>query len=147
MAVSTKQSAKSQGANPVAEILARPVSVCVLLAIATLIVYLPVATQGFVNYDDADYVSSNQHVLSGLTLENVVWAFRTGHASNWHPLTWLSHMLDCQLFGQNPGPQHLISLLFHIANTVLLFLVMRRLTRSHWASAMVAALFGLHPFH
>ena len=72
---------------------------CLLLALATLAVFLPVARQGYVNYDDSDYVTENAHVQSGLKWDNVVWAFKTGHASNWHPLTWLSHMLDCQLFG------------------------------------------------
>ena len=85
------------------EKLRRPGFLCLLLALATLAVFLPVARQGFVNYDDSDYVSENAHVQSGLKWENVVWAFKTGHASNWHPLTWLSHMLDCQLFGLQAG--------------------------------------------
>ena len=151
MAGSIIQTAKTRGGTQAvrhwSETLGRPFAVCVLLSIATLIVYLPVATLDFVNYDDADYVTANLHVQGGLTSANVTWAFRTGHASNWHPLTWLSHMLDLQLFGRNPGPQHLVNLAFHIANTVMLFLVMRRLTRSHWGSAMLAALFALHPLH
>jgi tetratricopeptide (TPR) repeat protein len=125
----------------------RPGVLCWLLALATLAVFLPVARQGFVNYDDSDYVSENPHVQSGLKWENIIWAFKTGHASNWHPVTWLSHMLDCQLFGQKAGPQHLISVGFHIANTLLLFVLLRRMTGALWRSALVAALFALHPLH
>src|SRR5258708_30043141 len=78
-----------------------------VLLFVTFSVFLPVVSHEFVNYDDPDYVTANPHVQSGLKWENVIWAFTTGHASNWHPLTWLSHMLDCQLFGQHPGAQHL----------------------------------------
>jgi tetratricopeptide (TPR) repeat protein len=129
------------------ERLCRPACLCWLLALATLTVFLPVARQGYVNYDDSDYVTENAHVQSGLKWANVVWAFTTGHASNWHPLTWLSHMLDCQLFGSKAGPQHLVSVGFHIANTLLLFLLLRRMTGALWRSALVAALFALHPLH
>src|SRR5579864_1618641 len=92
-----------------------PVGISVLLTISVLAAYGAVPWNGFVDYDDADYVTANPHVLGGLTWANVVWAFRSGHARNWHPLTWLSHMLDCQLFGPNPGPQHLVNLAFHVA--------------------------------
>jgi tetratricopeptide (TPR) repeat protein len=124
-----------------------PVCICWLLALATLAVFLPVVRQGFVNYDDSDYVTENAHVQSGLKWDNVVWAFKTGHASNWHPVTWLSHMLDAQVFGRKAGPQHLVSVGFHIANTLLLFLLLRRMTGALWRSALVAALFALHPLH
>src|SRR5262249_31127240 len=90
-------------------------------------------------------VTANPHVQGGLKWENVVWAFHTSHASNWHPLTWLSHILDWQFFGDNPGAQHLVNVGFHIANTLLLFLLLRGTTDSHWRSAFVAALFALHP--
>jgi tetratricopeptide (TPR) repeat protein len=119
----------------------------VVLAVATLAVYSPVATHGYVNYDDSDYVSGNAHVQGGLAWENIVWAFRTGHASNWHPLTWLSHMLDCQLFGNRVGVFHVENVLFHAANALLLFLLLRRMTGALWRSAFVAALFALHPLH
>jgi protein O-mannosyl-transferase len=126
----------------------RPSSViCLLLALATIAVFWPVARLDFVNYDDPDYVTSNLHVQSGLTWQSTAWAFTSGHASNWHPLTWLSHMLDWQLFNKNAGGHHLVSLAFHIANTLLLFLVLRRMTGAHWRSAVVAALFALHPLH
>jgi protein O-mannosyl-transferase len=129
------------------ERLRRPWFLCLCLALVTLAAYLPAAWQGFVNYDDSDYVTENAHVKSGLKWETVVWAFRTGHASNWHPLTWLSHGLDCQMFGVRPGAMHMVSAGLHAANTVLLFLVLRALTGALWRSALVAALFGLHPLH
>ena len=125
----------------------RPAMLCMLLALCTFAVFLPVARQGFVNYDDSDYVTENSHVLGGLNWANIVWAFTTGHASNWHPLTWLSHMLDCQLFGNQAGPQHLVSVGFHVANALLLFLLLRRMTGALWRSVLVAALFALHPLH
>ncbi len=124
-----------------------PGLLCLLLAVTTFAVFLPIARHGYVNYDDSDYVTANAHVQGGLQWNNVVWAFTSGHASNWHPLTWLSHMLDCQLFGQNAGAHHLVSVGFHIANTLLLFLLLRRMTGSRWRSVMVAALFALHPLH
>jgi tetratricopeptide (TPR) repeat protein len=124
-----------------------PVVICVLLGIVTCFAYFAAARNGFVDYDDGDYVSANPHVAAGLTPSSVVWAFTTGFASNWHPLTWLSHMLDYQAFGRDPAEQHLVNLALHVANTVLLFLVLRRMTGAHWRSALVAALFGLHPLH
>jgi len=129
------------------ERLERPGVLCLLLAVATLAVFLPVAWQGFVNYDDSDYVTENAHVQSGLKWANVVWAFTTGHASNWHPLTWLSHMVDCQLFGLEGGWHHMVSVGLHIANSLLLLLLLRRMTGALWRSALVAALFALHPLH
>ena len=95
----------------------------------------------------ACYVTHNPHVTGGLTWGNVGWAFRTGYASNWHPLTWLSHMLDAELYGLKPGGHHLTNLLLHTANAVLLFLLLRRLTRAEWRSGLVAGLFALHPLH
>ncbi len=129
------------------ETLRRPAVLCVLLAVTTLAVYLRVARHDYVNYDDSDYITANAHVESGLKWANVVWAFKTGHASNWHPLTWMSHMLDMELFGEKPGAQHLVNLGFHVVNTLLLFLLLRRMTGASWRSGMVAALFALHPLH
>ncbi len=117
------------------------------LILATVAVYVPVAGHEFVNYDDPDYLTSNPHVQSGLSWRNIAWAFRTRHASNWHPMTWLSHMLDCQLFGQSSGPPHLVNVGFHALNAALLFLVLRRYTGAFWRSGLVAALFALHPLH
>jgi Flp pilus assembly protein TadD len=116
-----------------------------LLALATAAVFWPVRAHQFVNYDDHDYVVMNPHVQDGLTLDAVKWSFSASHSSNWHPITWLSHALDCQLYGLNPAGHHLTSLVLHVLNTVLLFLVLRSLTGAVWRSALVAALFGLHP--
>ena len=113
----------------------------------TLIVFWPVTRCDFINYDDPEYFTSNPHVLSGLTSANFAWAFTTSHASNWHPLTWLSLMFDAELFGRNATGPHFINLLFHAANVALLFLLLRKLTAAIWRSAFVAALFALHPLH
>lgn len=121
--------------------------ICLFLIVATLAIYWQAGNHEFVSYDDPTYVTENRFVQKGLTLESISWAFTATHASNWHPLTWLSHMLDCQLFGLNPGMHHLTSLLLHIASSILLFLVFRRMTGALWCSAFVAALFALHPLH
>jgi tetratricopeptide (TPR) repeat protein len=117
------------------------------LALLTLALYLPVTNHNFVNFDDDQYVTGNVHVQAGLNWSGIVWAFRSGYAHNWHPLTWISHMLDCQWYGLNPAGHHLTNLLFHIANTVLLFLFLNRTTGTIWRSGFVAALFGCHPLH
>ena len=121
--------------------------VCLLIALITAGVYWPVAKQGFINFDDPDYVSGNPRVQAGLTLGSVQWAFTSFYASNWHPLTWLSHMLDCQIYGLRPGGHHVTSLLLHVVNSLLLFGLLKRLTGAFWRSALVAALFALHPLH
>jgi Tfp pilus assembly protein PilF len=121
--------------------------VCLILVVTTLVAYWQVQHHGFVNYDDTQYVTNNPSVQDGLTVEGIIWAFTTGHVSNWHPLTWLSHMLDCHLYGLSPGGHHLTNVLFHIANTVLLFFVFRFMTGALWRPAIVAALFALHPLH
>ena len=121
--------------------------VCALLVIVTLVVYWQVGNHDFVGFDDKSYVTENYHVQSGLTSESVLWPFSLAGKAYWHPLTWFSHMLDCQLFGLNPKGHHLTSLLFHLANTLLLFFVFRRMTGCRWRSAMVAALFALHPLN
>jgi tetratricopeptide (TPR) repeat protein len=121
--------------------------ICLFLGGITLTLFWPLAAHDFVSYDDGIYIIDNPHVNTGLNWENVVWAFRTGYAGNWHPLTWLSHMLDVQLFGLRPGWHHLVSVLFHAASTVLLFLLLNRMTNAIWRSAFVAALFGWHPLH
>jgi len=113
--------------------------------VLSAVVFWPVHAFDYVNYDDGDYVSANPHVQTGLSKANLVWAFTSGHASNWHPLTWLSHQLDWQVFGARPGPQHLVNLWFHCLNAALVFLVLRRMTGAHWPSALVAGLFALHP--
>lgn len=124
-----------------------PVLICALLVLVTLGVFWPLHTHEFINLDDRQYISGNPHVLTGLSRANVRWSFQAGYASNWHPLTWLSHMLDVEVFGLEPGWHHLVNVAWHIANTVLLFLLLARLTGAVWRSAAVAALFALHPLH
>ncbi|MBW2019207.1 MAG: tetratricopeptide repeat protein [Deltaproteobacteria bacterium] len=123
------------------------VIVCLFLILTTLAVFWQVRNHDFVNYDDNIYVTESRHVRNGLTRQGVIWAFTTTHVGYWIPLTWLSHMLDYQLFGSNPGWHHLTSLIFHIANTLLLFLVLKQMTGALFRSAFVAALFALHPLN
>jgi tetratricopeptide (TPR) repeat protein len=125
----------------------RDLFICIVVVAATLAAYGQVARHDFVNFDDDKYVYENPQVRAGLTWGGVTWAFTTTHAEFWHPLTWLSHMLDCQIFGMWSGGHHLMSVLFHTLNGVLLFLVLRRTTADVWPSAMVALLFALHPLH
>ena len=117
----------------------------VLLFLAVLGVFLPAVGNGFVNYDDPEYVTANPQVGRGLTGEGVGWAFRSAHAANWHPLTWLSHMADVEVYGLRPGGHHLTSVLLHALSVWILFVILRRMTGATWRSFMVAALFGLHP--
>ncbi len=120
---------------------------CLLLALVTAAVYWPVTGFPFIKFDDGDYITDNPVTQAGLTWHGFVWAFNGIHVSNWHPLSWLSHMLDCQMFGLNAGGHHFVSLLFHIANTLLLFIFLRSTTGTNWRSAFVAALFAWHPMH
>jgi tetratricopeptide (TPR) repeat protein len=125
----------------------RPRLIGWLLVLVTLLAYLPILRNGFLNFDDTDYVTENLVVQQGLTWPGLQWAFQTWHSSNWHPLTWLSHMADCEVFRLNPAGHHLVNLLWHAANVWLLFLLWRRLTGTLWPSAMIAALFAWHPLH
>jgi protein O-mannosyl-transferase len=127
--------------------MSRPRTIALLLAFATLLVFLPVGWHQFVNYDDVDYVTENPFVKNGLNWTDFKWAFTAFHAGNWHPLTWISHQLDCELFGLNAGAQHIVNVLFHSANAALVFILLLRLTEKLWPSAMVAALFAWHPLH
>lgn len=121
--------------------------ICLILTLLTLAVYLQVKNFDFVNYDDNTYVYENSNIHNGLSVESVKWAFTTGYANFWHPLTWLSHILDWQLYGSNPAGHHLTNLLFHILNTLLLFIVFKKLTNEIWQSVFAAALFAVHPLH
>ena len=113
----------------------------------SLLVYRAAAGFGFVNVDDQTYVTANTVVQKGLTWEGLEWAFTSMEGSNWHPLTWLSHMADVSLFGLDAGKHHLVSILIHAVNSVLLFAWLRRATGSLWRSALVGALFAVHPLH
>jgi protein O-mannosyl-transferase len=121
--------------------------IALLLALLTLAIYLPVLHDGFVNYDDQTYVTENSVVQNGLTPAGLRWAFTSFHSANWHPLTWLSHMTDCELFGLNPAAHHFVNALIHSMNAALLFVLLLRLTKLVWPSLIVAALFAWHPLH
>lgn len=120
---------------------------CALLVLVTLAAFEQVRNNDFINFDDGKYIVKNVHVNTGLTLKNINWAFTTGYASNWHPLTWITHMIDCELFAIQPAGHHIMNLAFHLINTLLLFTILTRMTGSLWASAFTAALFALHPVH
>ena len=123
----------------------RLIGICVFLAVAVWLIYGQTLHHDFVNYDDEDYVTGNAQVSRGVTLEGIVWAFTHMHSANWHPLTWISHMVDCQLYGVNPGGHHFTNLLLHASNAILLFFLLRQMTGAVWRSAFVAALFAVHP--
>ncbi len=125
----------------------RRLILCLLLALATIALYNPVTHAPFLNYDDSVYVTDCPQVRAGLTWKTIVWAFHTTEATNWHPITWLSHALDCQIFGLNPAGPHIVNVLLHAANVVLLFLILESATGLAWRSLAVAALFALHPIN
>jgi len=118
---------------------------CLLLIAATLVVYNRVNQNSFVNFDDDRYITENSHIRAGLSWSTVTWAFSSLEQANWHPLAWISHALDCQLFRLNPAGHHYVNLLLHAVNAVLLFLIFQGATGSTWASVIAAALFALHP--
>src|SRR5437879_797573 len=124
-----------------------PKSLVLAIALFVLVLwaFLPALQNGFIGYDDPEYVTANSRVQQGLTLNNLRWAFSASAAANWHPVTWLSHMLDCELFGLAPWGHHLTNILLHGLNTLLVFVLLRRLTNSAWPSLFVALFFGLHP--
>jgi hypothetical protein len=125
----------------------RNLFICLGLAISIAAVYFPVVHFEFLIFDDSDYVTDNPRLQEGLTASNLLWALTTNRVANWHPLTWISLMLDRQLFGSWAGGFHLTNVLLHVANTFLLFLVFQRMTAAPWRSALVAALFALHSLH
>lgn len=121
--------------------------VCLFLVIAILVVYWQVRNHTFVNFDDGSYILNNPHIRDGLNLEGIAWAFSFPGFDYWHPLTWLSHMLDCHLYGLKAGMHHQISVILHILNSMLLFLVFKKMTGAIWRSALVAGLFAIHPMN
>jgi Flp pilus assembly protein TadD len=144
--------------------MSRPRLIALMLALLTLAVYLPAARHGFILYDDGDYVTDNLMVRNGLSYAGIKWAFTTFHSANWHPVTWLSHMADCQWFSLNPAGPHCVNVFLHALNTVLVFALFRQLWRRRsragattpedddndeaiWPSAFIAALFAVHPLH
>jgi protein O-mannosyl-transferase len=136
----------STGKNPSSNVNRWQVpAVCLALAAITFAVFGQTLRHGFINYDDDKYVYDNAVVAKGLTLKGILWAFTYGEIGHWHPLTWISHMLDCQFYGLNPGGPHLTNVALHAAAAVLLFLVLREMTGNLWRSAFVAAVFAIHP--
>ncbi len=121
--------------------------ICLTLMLITAAVFYQVCTYDFVNFDDPVYIYENPNIQAGITPETIKWAFTASYFANWYPLTWLSHMLDWQLFGPEAGGHHFTNLVFHIANTLLLFVVLKQMTHRFWPSAFVAVLFALHPLH
>ena len=121
--------------------------ICISLVILILVVYLKVGNHQFLTLDDNDYVTNNPHVTNGITAENIVWAFTSVDAANWHPITWLSHMADVQIYGMNPRGHHFTNVVIHAVSSLLLLLFLLRVTGSLWRSSFVAALFALHPLH
>jgi len=125
----------------------KPILLGALLVLVTLLLYGPVTHYSFLEFDDSQYIIENIHVHTGLNLGNLVWAFTSFHAANWHPLTWLFHMTDCQLFGLNSGPPHFVNVVLHAANVLLLFWLLQRATGAMWRSFFVAVLFAVHPLN
>ncbi len=121
--------------------------ICLFLVIGILVVYWQVRNHTFVNFDDGSYILNNPHVRAGLNFEGIAWAFSLPGFDYWHPMTWLSHMLDCYLYGLNVGMHHRVSLILHIFNSILLFLVFKKMTGAIWRSAFIAAMFALHPMN
>ncbi|MFC1489058.1 tetratricopeptide repeat protein [Thermodesulfobacteriota bacterium] len=127
----------------------RDIPICLFLIVATFAAYYQVTNHEFVNFDDTIYVTENRHVKAGLTLEGIIWSFKLSDKDNtyWHPLTWLSHLLDCELFGMKSGMHHLGNLILHISSSLLLFFTLKQMTGARWRSFFVAALFALHPLN
>jgi tetratricopeptide (TPR) repeat protein len=125
----------------------RDLIVILTLTALVLVIYFQTTGFGFLNLDDNQYVYENRNLTSGLTWESVKWSFRAFYSANWHPLTWLSHAADIQMFGLSPGGHHAVNIFFHLLNSILAFLVFRRMTGSFWNSVAVAAIFAVHPAH
>jgi tetratricopeptide (TPR) repeat protein len=147
-----KHSARSAVRPPEAKLPTRDsrnplVALCLLLGLFTAVLYSPVGAHPFVNYDDPAYVTENPHVKAGLTWETFQWALTSTEASNWHPLTWLSHAADCDVFGVNPAGHHWDNVLLHMMNVMLLFLLLQQATGAIGKSLLVAALFAVHPLN
>ncbi|MHC4124741.1 MAG: ArnT family glycosyltransferase, partial [Planctomycetota bacterium] len=125
----------------------RIVLICAALVFVSLAAYEPVRHNEFIVYDDYSLITENPHIQSGFNLESIRWAFTTYYWGNWHPLTWLSHMLDYELFGLNAAGHHFVNLFLHIISTLLLFWILKQMTGGTWSSAFVACVFAIHPQH
>jgi hypothetical protein len=145
--VSTEAATVSRPRSPLPSLLLRPAVLGLLLIVATIALYYPVYKFPFMNFDDDGYVTENVYVQSGLNLDTIRWSFTTRRCANYHPITWLSHALDCTFFGMNPGGPHVVNMLIHATSVLLLFLVLLRATGFAGRSFLVAALFALHPIN
>lgn len=125
----------------------RQAFILAVIIVLTFASYFGVLLSDFISYDDYKYVTDNAHVRGGLSLDGILWAFTTTHCSHWHPLTWISHMADVQIFGMNPGGHHLINLIFHLFNIALVFIFICELTPDTWTAGVVAAFFAIHPMN
>ncbi|MHC4125993.1 MAG: tetratricopeptide repeat protein [Planctomycetota bacterium] len=125
----------------------RTTGICISLVVLTLAVFWQVKNCEFIEFDDSMYVYDNPHVNEGLKADNIIWAFTAFHSSNWHPLTWISHMVDCEFFGLEAGRHHMVNLLWHSINVVLLFALLKAMTGAVWPAGFAAALFAVHPMH
>jgi hypothetical protein len=123
------------------------IAVCALLTVATLAIYAQTFRYGYVSYDDNRYFSENPMVQAGLSARSVAWAFTTFYFANWHPLTWLTYLIDYQWFGLNAGAQHAVNVALHLGAAIVLFLALLRMTNHPWRSATVAGIFAVHPLH
>src|SRR5690348_11982512 len=141
----TTPAGKGEGIHRIRLSLKSPAALSLGLFLLTACTFLPTLKNDFINFDDPIYVVANTHVNPGLTWAGVGWAFHATAGGIWLPLTWISHMLDCQLYGLKPWGHHLTSVLFHALNTSLVFLWVRRMTGATWRSFLLAAIFGLHP--
>lgn len=132
---------------PIQSIFRKPAFWCFFLLVISAVPYIQVIHHEFVTFDDHIYITENMQVQKGLTFENIRWAFTDFSSANWHPVTWLSHMLDCELFGLNPGMHHLVNVFFHVITTILCFLALYQLTNDLWRSLIVSTFFAIHPLH
>ena len=121
------------------------VAICIFLMVATFCIYSQIQDHEFIDFDDDKYITDNLNVRAGLTIESIKWAFTPSHTSYWHPMTWLSHMLDYQLYGLDPKGHYLTNLFLHISSVLILFIVLLRMTGAFWQSGFVAAMFAFHP--
>jgi protein O-mannosyl-transferase len=123
------------------------IAICIFLMVATFCIYSQLQDHEFINYDDYQYIKDDWKIKPGLTSESISWAFTTFYGYNWFPITWLSHTLDYQFYGLNPKGHHLTNLFFHIANSLLLFMILIRMTGKLWRCAFIAAMFTFHPLN
>ncbi|MBI4811713.1 MAG: hypothetical protein HY800_09800, partial [Ignavibacteriales bacterium] len=122
-------------------------AIILIIIVVTCIAYQNVLNNRFINFDDTEYVTKNDHVHDGISVETIIWSFKSNDAANWHPLTWMSHALDCSLFGLDAKYHHAMNLLLHLFSSIILFLVIDRMTSARWQSAFVALIFAVHPLH